>query len=966
MTTPAAAPARRRRAALAITLGVVVVLLIGFFLFAGLYTDVLWFTQLGYQTVLFTEWLTIASLFVVGFLGMAVPVFVSIQLAHRLRPVYAKLTAQLDRYQQVIEPLRRVVMFGVPAVVGLFAAVSAATRWQPVLLFLHGGATNTQDKQFGIDTGFYLFQLPALHGLAAFVSAVLVVSFLAAVATAYLYGGIRVTGRELRVSRAARAQIALTFALFLVVQAASLFLDQYTTLYDSSTGDLITGAAYADAHAVIPGRLILAVVALIVAGLFVFTAFAGRWRLPAIGIVLLVVSGVLVGSIFPWAMYNLYVHPNGASLEKTYLQHNIDATKAAYGVGGVQQIPYNATTSAQPGALRSDAETTASIRIIDPNVVSPTFGQFQQFKQYYQFPADLDVDRYTIGGKSQDAVVAVRELNLDGLGSGSTAFNDAFVYTHGYGFVGAYGNKRSADGTPQFFESNIPTTGALGSFEPRVYFGESEPPYSIVGAPKGTKPIEIDYATGSGAGGSQASTTFTGSGGPSVGSFFNRLLYALKFQSDQILLSTNGLNAKSQILYDRDPLTRVQKVAPYLTLDRNPYPAVVGRKLVWIVDGYTTSSYYPYSQQESLSAALSNSADSETPYATDQVNYIRNSVKATVDAYTGKVTLYAWDTQDPVLQAWQNVFPSTVQPLSQMSGALMAHVRYPEDLFQVQRFILGRYHVTDPTALYQSDDAWRVPAEPTQSTSTFLQPPYYLTMQMPGQSSPAFTLYSTYIPAQNTANAKGNLTGYLGVDADAGTAGGTKRPDYGRLRLLVLPRNGATVNGPGVEQNQFNANTTVSTTLNLLKQGGSRVDLGNLLTLPVGGGLLYVQPVYVKSSSETSYPVLQKVIAGFGSKVAFADTLDEALNTLFGGNSGASAGDTNVSGGGGSSSSGSGSGSSSTGSKGTPAAVKQALADAAKALQDRQNAYAKNDLVGAAQADQRLQQDLQRAIQAGG
>jgi uncharacterized membrane protein (UPF0182 family) len=396
---------------------------------------------------------------------------------------------------------------------------------------------------------------------------------------------------------------------------------------------------------------------------------------------------------------------------------------------------------------------------------------------------------------------------------------------------------------------------------------------------------------------------------------------------------------------------------------------VVDGRIVWIVDGYTTSSTYPYSEQQSLSAALANTSDAVTPYATDQINYIRNSVKATVDAYTGKVTLYAWDAKDPVLQAWQRIFPTTLQPMSEMSGALTSHVRYPEDLFRVQRTILGRYHVTDPTSWYQTDDSWRVPAEPTQASTTVLQPPYYLTMQMPGQSSPTFTLYSTYIPNQNTANARSNLTGYLAVDSDAGSSGGGgKRSDYGKLRLLALPRNGNVVPGPGFEQNQFNSNTTVANALNLLNRGGSRIDQGNLLTLPVGGGLLYVQPVYVKSASETSYPVLQKVLAGFGSKVAFEDTLDAALNSLFGGNSGASAGDNGVANGSGGGTTTPPSGTTGGGTKpGVPsAALKSALRDAQQALKDRQAAYAKNDLVAAAQADDRLQKALQRAVAAGG
>lgn len=935
-----------------------VVLLIGFFLFAGLYADALWFDQLGFLKVLVTEWLTISVLFLIGFVGMAVPVAVAIQVAYRTRPVYAKLTAQLDRYQQVIEPLRRVVMFGLPAVIGLFAGVSAATRWQPVLLFLHGSATGVRDKQFGLDTSFYLFTLPVLHGLAGFVSAVLVITGIAGIATAYLYGAIRVTGREVRVSRAARVLIAVIFALYLIVQAASLFLDQFMTLYDTASSSFqMTGASYTDVHAVIPGRLILAVIALFVAALFVFTAVAGRWRLPIIGTALLIVASIIVGSIFPLGMQSLFTKPSEATLEIPYIKRTIDATRAAYGLDKVKPIPYSATTTTQAGALRADAQTTTSIRIIDPTVVSDTFGQLQQFKQYYQFLNPLDVDRYTIDGKSQDTVVGVRELNQAGLGDQQTPYNNAFVYTHGYGLVAAYGNQRTSEGTPQFLESNIPSTGKLPAFEPRVYFGEHSPLYSVVGSPKGAPGKEVDYATSSGPG---KKTTFVGSGGPSVGSLFNRLIYALRFQSDQILLS-NAVNERSQILYDRDPETRIQRVAPYLTLDSDPYPSVVNGRLVWIVDGFTTASSYPYSQTQSLQSAINNGTD-QTPYPVDQINYIRNSVKATVDAYTGAVTLYAWDANEPVLKAWRDVFPATVKPLSQMSGDLMSHVRYPEDLFRVQRTVFDRFHVTNAGSWYLSDDAWKTPPEPTKSASGLFQAPYYLTMQMPDQTSPTFSLYSTYIPAQNDQDGRNILTGYLAVDCDAGSTNGVKRADYGKLRVLVLPKNGSTVPGPGQVQNQFSTDTAVATEVSLLERGSTTIQRGNLLTLPVGGGLLYVEPVYVKGGGETSYPLLRKVLVSFGTQVAFEDTLDAALNKLFNGNAGAPAGDTNTPG-----TSPGTTTSPGTGKTATPsAALKKALADARTALADRQAAYGRNDLVAAAKADAALQKAIQAALAAGG
>jgi hypothetical protein len=859
-------------------------------MFAGFYTDILWYDQLGFVNVLTTQWLAGVVLFIIGFLGMAIPVWVSIQLAYRLRPVYAKLNSQLDRYQQVIEPLRRLAMYGIPALLGLFAGVAASTRWQPVLMWLNRTEVGQTDPQFGFDISFYLFDLPFYHSLLGFASAVVLISAIVGLATSYLYGAIRVSGREILVSRSARVQIAVTAAVYLLIQAVSIWLDQYSTLTQS--GDLITGAGYTDVNATIPGRGILAFIAAAVAVLFIVTAIIGRWRLPVIGTALLIVSSLLIGSLYPWVVQRFQVEPSAKTLESPYIKKNIDLTRDAYDVADVEEIPYNAVTTAEPGALRSDAETTANIRILDPAKVSDSFAQLEQFKQYYQFPNDLDVDRYMIDGESKDTVVAVRDLRLSGLNAGETWVNSTVVYTHGYGVVAAYGNQRSADGQPVFLESGIPTTGALGEFEPRVYFGESSPQYSIVGAPEGSNPIELDYPS-SGEGNQQTYTTFTGDGGPKLDNAFKKLVYALKFQSEQVFLA-DAVNEESQILYDRDPIARVQKVAPYLTLDSDAYPSVVDGRIKWIVDGYTTSANYPYSTPVSLSDAIADTETPPQPFALDNVNYMRNSVKATVDAYDGSVTLYAWDDEEPLLKTWQKIFPSSLKPMSEMSGDLMSHVRYPADLFKVQRAILGQYHVTDPGSFYSQDDAWTTPNDPvSSSTNPTLQPPYYLTMQVPGQDAPSFSLYSTFIPNATGATARNVLTGYLAVDADAGREDGKRAEGYGALRLLTLPDDD-TVPGPGQVQNQFNGDPGVSAQLNLLKQGQSSVINGNLLTVPVGGGLLYVQPVYVQSTGETSYPLLQKVLVAFGDQIAFENTLDESLDVLFGGDSGAEAGDTNV------------------------------------------------------------------------
>ncbi|GGK89149.1 UPF0182 protein [Salinibacterium xinjiangense] len=957
-TQSAPAAANRTRVTLTITAVIIAVVVIAFFVVSNLYTEVLWYDQLGFLNVLTTQWFAGVAMFLVGFFGMAIPVYVSILVAFRARPVYAKLNSQLDRYQQVIEPLRRLAMVGIPVLLGVFGGVSTATNWPIVLQWLNKTPFGQTDPQFGLDVSFYFYDLPLFHGALGFASAVVLISAIGALATSYLYGALRFNGREVRISRSARIQISITAAVFIALQAASIWLDQYTTLFTKGQGFLATGAGYTEANATIPGRAILAGIAAVVAILFIVTAIIGRWRLPVIGTALLLVSGLVVGSLYPWVVQRFQVQPSAQTYEAPYIQRNIDATRDAYGVAGVEEVPYSATSSAEPGALRADAETTANIRILDPAIAPNAFKQLEQFKQYYDFAPHLDVDRYDIDGKTQDTVIAVRELNQAGLGDSQTDYSNTFVYTHGYGLVAAYGNQRSSDGEPVFLESGIPSVGALGDFEPRVYFGEQSPAYSIVGGPEGSKAIELDYPSGGAESDQNATTTFAGDGGPKLDNVFKKLIYAIKFQSEQIFLS-DAVTNDSQVLYDRNPRDRVQKVAPYLTLDNDSYPAVVDGKIVWIVDGYTTGTNYPYSRVENLSDMIADTYQPRPAFSVNDVNYIRNSVKATVDAYDGTVTLYSWDDKDPVLKTWEKIFPTTIKPMSDMSDQLLEHVRYPADLFKVQRAILGSYHVTDPGSFFSSDDQWITPDDPVSAAAAqTLQPPYYLTMQVPGTDAPAFSLYSTFIPRASADSTRNVLTGYLAVNSDAG-------PDYGKLTLLTLPKQ-TTQPGPGQVQNNFRTDTEVANQLALLQRGETEVRLGNLLTLPVGGGLLYVQPVYVQATSGTQYPLLRKVLVSFGDQIAFEDTLNQALDTLFGGDSGASAGDGQV----------------------VPtdptipvdptvpttpttpttptdnAALSQALAAYQAALSDRQAAYASGDLVAAGEADARMVTAINQAIAA--
>jgi uncharacterized membrane protein (UPF0182 family) len=961
-----ATPSSPLRRAVGITLAVIAALVVAFFTFASLFADWLWYEQLGFDGVLVTQWTARVTMFVVGFAAMAIPVFVAIQLAYRLRPVYARLSSQLDHYQEVVEPLRRLAMWGIPVFFGFFSGFAASAQWETVWLWANRVPTGDLDPQFHLDTSFYLFELPLYSSVLGFASAVLLVCIVVTVLVAYLYGAVRVGQRELRISKSARIQLAVLAGLYLAVQAVSLWLDRFKTLL--SQGERITGAGYTDVNAIIPGLTILSIVAILVAVLFFVTAIIGRWRFPLIATGLLIVSSLVVGVAYPWFVNQFQVVPNQERLESQFYQRNIDATKKAYGIDGLEKIDYDAATTAEAGQLREDAETTSSIRIMDPAIIPPTVRQLEQYRSYYRFPEALDVDRYEIDGKSQDAVTAVRELNLSQLGQAASWYNTTLVYTHGYGMVAAKGNDRTADGNPVFLERGIPTAGVLSSqeeYEPRIYFGESSPTYSIVGAPEGTDDIELDYPRGTDEGAAQTKTTFAGDGGPNIGNIFNRLIFALKFQSTDILFS-DAVNEKSQILYDRDPVTRVEKAAPYLELDNDPYPSIVDGRIVWIVDGYTLSANYPYSSIVSLRQAISDTTTTATRVALDDINYIRNSVKATVDAYDGSVTLYAWDETDPLLQAWQKVYPNTLKPVSEMSGDLMSHVRYPSDLFKVQRAMLGTYHVDDAASFYARDNAWKTPNDPVLRTEV-LQPPYYLTMQMPGQEQPSYSMFTSFIPASEGEGSRNVLMGYLAVDANAGAEDGKKGEGYGKLRMLEISAD-VSVPGPGQVQNTFNSDQEISSQINLLKQGQSEVLNGNLLTLPVGGGLLYVQPVFVQASSGTQLPTLRKILVAFGDEVAFEDTLQEALDQIFEGDSGADTGDGDVT--------------PSPDPSATPtptptptpgepgaggdATFDEALADAREAMLDREAALKAGDLTKFAEADARLTAAVERLLELGG
>ncbi|KAA1373045.1 UPF0182 family membrane protein [Aeromicrobium fastidiosum] len=941
-------PAGRRQKVLVPTLITLAVLLFLGSIFTSVWTDRLWFKSVGYSDVFRSILFTRISMFVSMGLIFGLFVMVNLYLAFRTRPesVPVRRDDPAYRYRLALTPIIRPIGIGVFVVLTAFSGSVGASHWDTFKTWRNATPFGIKDPQFGKDVGFYTFDYPWWRFITSFSFAMIIVTVLAVVFVNYVYGGIRIAGRGPKLTRSAQIHLSVLVGLGILTRAVSYYLDRFGLLV--ANGGLVDGGTFTDINARIPAKNILIWVAIACALLFFASIFIRSWALPAIGLGLLAVSSILLGAIWPAIMQGFQVKPSEPDKEAPYIARNIEATRQAYDVADTQVESYSATTDLTPEALAASAESRVSTRLLDPTLISDAFEQLQQVRGYYSVPKTLDVDRYTLPGETrpQDTIIAARELNLSGLQANQRNWaNDHTVYTHGYGIIAARGNQRGPNGEPVFTASDIPQSGEIEtSIPPRIYFGEQSPSYSIVGRPKGSAPIEVDIPRGGSASSDSDSdtsnvtqNTYDGKGGVPVGNLFHKVLYAFKFAEPNIVLS-GRVNADSKILYDREPRDRVKKVAPWLTVDGDTYPAVVDGRVVWIVDGYTTSNSYPYSEHRSLREATADTltdGNAQAALPTDQVNYMRNSVKAVVDAYDGTVKLYEWDTKDPVLKTWKKVFPGVIESKSSISTALLEHLRYPVDLFKVQRDVLQRYHVTDAQTFYEDGERWKVPEDPTApASSRALQPPYYLSTARPGETDPKFSVTSVYLP-----NSRQNLAAFVSVNSEA-----TDTENFGKMQILQLPSE-TQIPGPSQIANSFQTDRGVTQALLQFEQSReARILRGNLLTLPVGGSLLYVQPVYIqRSASEGSFPVLQFVAATFGESVGFGTTLDEALKVALGIEQGTTPpaedgeGDTPdqpTDGGGG-------------GGADTPAkTTAQWLAEASAAYNDAQAALEKGDLAG--------------------
>ena len=943
-----------RRGALIPTIVALLALGYVFTTFAQLWTDNLWFSQLGFGGVFSTQLWTSVGLFLAFGVVMGGAVALTIFTASRAAQGGSRTGSELlNRYRDALGRRAKLAIV-LPAIFfGIMAGFSGTAARSTFLAYLHRTSFGVNDPRFGLDVSFFVFEYPWFRFLNSFALGMLLLCLAIAVVMNFALGLLTSQGKPGVGNIRAHSQISLLAGLALISYGIDAFLDRYSEELQSST--LLDGLTFTGDKAQITAHTVVAVISVLTAVLFFVYSRRPGWRIPITAAILMVVSSLIVGVAYPSFVQSFDVKPDEPDKERPYIQYNITATRAAYGVANTEIYDYAATTSAEAGQLKSDAAAIPGIRLIDPSMVRETYEQLQQVRGFYSFAPTLDVDRYMINGVETDVVIAAREMDQTGL-TNKQWNNLHTVYTHGYGLAAAYGNRRQAGGEPEWLAKDIPTIGLLKPTEPRIYYGEQQDAYVVVGRQDGEAAIEFDTPGGGDSSGEQFNT-YNGTGGVAIGNMVTRALYASRFADINLLLS-DRINSNSKILYDRTPSDRVAAVAPWLTVDSDIYPAIVDGRIVWIVDAYTTTASYPNSQAISLKSAASRSSV-QTGISSDKVNYVRNSVKATVDAYDGSVTLYEWDATDPLLKTWESVYPGTVKPKSEISADLLAHLRYPEDLFRAQREILSRYHMTNPDQWYSTSDMWVIPSDPTHDEKDNLrEPTYYMSVRWPtaslngktveGSVAPQFSQTTVYSP-----KGRPNLAAYMAVVADASSK------DYGKIRVLRMSDT-QQVEGAGQAHNNILRDENVASKLRpYLNQGSAKALFGNLLTIPLGGGILYVEPIYTQrnETQQGAYPVLTYVVVRFGDHVGISETLQGALDQVFSGNAGATTNENPVPG---------TTPPTTTPSNQTPnqAAVTAALAEAQQAFVDADKALAAGDLAGYQKANKAAAAAVDKATKA--
>ena len=867
---------------------IIVVLFIGFLSLrslAGLWTDQMWFSQTGYGSVWTTLLVTKVGLAVVFGLIFFILMWVNLLLTDRFGARDLSFEPEdeiVRRFQNVVRPYAGRIYAVIGVFTGLIAGLNATGQWQAYLLFIHSKPFDLRDALFHKDLSFYVFTLPFLSFIVTWTIVSLFVILIITAAFHYLNGGIRATRVTPRVAPRVKAHLSVIGAGIALMKAAGYIIAKWELV--NSTNGYVQGAGYTDVHARMPAMTILFYLSLAAAVILLVNVRSRGWSLPAVAVGLWVFVALVIGVLYPTFLQALKVSPAQATLEAPYIQRDINATRAAYGLDHVVYHTFQGATTISTKQITSDAATLDNIRLWDPssNIALQTVTKRQSIRSYYTFTT-LAVDRYVVNGKVTPVLVGARQLNSSSLPSPSWV-NTHLQYTHGEGAAVIAANAVDyTTGNPEFVVSNVPpqsTNGMPQLTQPDIYFGIGYSGWVVAN----TKQAELDYQIDSGPNAGQpVETHYSAKGGVAVGGILSRFALALRLGDFNFLIS-NQITPKSRVLFVRDVTQMAKKAAPFLTFDQSPYAVIANGEVNFVLDGYTTTSQYPYSQNdESLNVNTGN-----IPYGT---NYIRNSVKVVINAYTGSMKYYVNDPKDPIIRAWESAFPKMFLPMSKMPSAIRTHLRYPSDLFSVQAAMLGHYHITNASAFYTASDKWEIspttgagtPSATLSRTevtnaagnvvSTSLSPmsPVYQVGSLPGQNHQQLLESVAFVPAGNSGTVQG-LTAFLIATSNPN--------DYGHLNVYVTPR-GTSVTGPVQADSEIQQTSAVSSIITLQDQHGSEVLLGNNLMVPLDQSVLYIRPLYVTSTSNP-LPQLRYVIAVFNQDVAISPTLSGALSQVLG------------------------------------------------------------------------------------
>ncbi len=749
----------------------------------------------------------------------------------------------------------------------MLIGLGGAAWWQDWLQWRNGVPFGVVDPIFQNDISRYIFALPFYRDIYGWMFQLLMITTLVVAAAHYLNGGIKIGTPGQRTSDGVKAHISILVAVIALLKAVGYLFDKWELLY--SGRGAVFGASFTDVNAQVPAPNLLIFISVISAIILLVNVWFKGWSLPLIALGIWLVTSIGVGGIYPALVQRFSVEPNELNKELPYVQHNLDFTTFAYGLDEVDVRPFNASTDLTAEVVEENRSTVNNIRLWDPGVLAETYPELQNIKTYYNFD-DVDVDRYTINGELTQVMTAARgldELNIPGGGW----VNERLIYTHGLGVVLSPANGVTTDGLPDFLIEDIPPINRSGDpsldvEQPRIYFSDdSQGDFLIAGSLEG----EVDIPQNGGTSESTSTVSYDGQGGVELGGFFKRFAWALRFGDLNTLISSQ-VDAESRVMIARNIETRVTRLAPFLHADDDPYMVTVGGRLVWIMDLYTVSSRYPYSELANT-ARLNSGSDLPRTF-----NYIRNSVKAVVDAYDGSIDLYVFDPDDPLIQTNMRIFPDLFKTLEEFPEELVPHIRYPEDLFRIQTDVYTLYHMTDPVDLYQVNDPWQIARDPSTSpkpplrgsftTSPML--PYYLLMELPEEERLSFLLMQPFTP-ENRPNMSSFVVAKSGPLAD-----------YGNLISYTMPAD-RQIDGPGQVGDSIEQDPQVSAEFTLLGQEGSTVIKGNLLVVPIEESLLYVQPIYLAADAG-GIPQFKRVVASFDSQIEIADSLDEVLALLFG------------------------------------------------------------------------------------